>query len=312
MSAVFLSVTIDCECDKGAQWRTQRPLRFEGIQEGVGQRLAPLFRHHGAKPTYLLSPEVFRDPASVELLAKQRPSAELGTHLHGEYAEPCSSDPVVTLDFQRDYSPELELAKLTSLTELYRSAFGASPRSFRAGRFGIGPASIGCLESLGYSVDSSVTPRVSWERAGARGLSFQGAPTQPYHPSRACPGEPGESTLVEVPVTIRPHPWSRVPLLGRLFEPRWLRPTHGTSARLRTVAREEIRAARRQATRGTRTPVVLNAMFHNVEVIADASPYARTESDAERILSRIGALLEFAARESIRVVGLSDIAELFA
>ena len=41
------------------------------------------------------------------------------------------------------------------------------------------------------------------------------------------------------------------------------------------VARDEIKAAR--AAHPER-PVVLNAMFHNVEVIAGASPYAQTEA----------------------------------
>jgi hypothetical protein len=306
MPRLFLAVTIDCECDKGARWRSKSPLRFEGVREGVGQRLAPLFRAYRGKPTYLLSPEVLRHPASIELFAKQGADAELGTHLHGEYAEPGAFEPIVTRAFQRDYPPDVEAAKLAYLTSSFRSAFGRAPRSFRAGRFGVGPASMGLLESLGYVADSSVTPFVSWERTGARGLSFHDAPTQPYRPSRSSPGEPGESTIVEIPVTIRPHPLSRIPWLGRLFEPRWLRPTHTRSRGLVDVARQEIRAASRHG------PVVLNAMFHNVEVIADASPYARTEHEAQAILARVAALLAFAARESIRVLGMADIAELFA
>ena len=38
------------------------------------------------------------------------------------------------------------------------STFGHAPASFRAGRFGIGPRSIGILDDLGYAVESSVTP----------------------------------------------------------------------------------------------------------------------------------------------------------
>jgi hypothetical protein len=307
MPRVFLAVTIDCECDKGAHWRSKRPLRFEGVREGVGRRLAPLFRAYRAKPTYLLSPEVLRDPASVELFAKQRGDAELGTHLHGEYADPGAFEPIVTRDFQRDYPPEVEAAKLASLTRSFETAFGRSPRSFRAGRFGLGDASMGLLESLGYLADSSVTPFVSWDRAGARGLSFRTAPTQPYRPSRSSPGEPGDSPILEVPVTIRPHPLSRIPWLGRVFEPRWLRPTSTRARTLVDVARQEIGEAAR-----SRKTVVLNAMFHNVEVIADASPYAATEREARSILDRVAALLAFATRESIRVIGMTDIAELFA
>ena len=56
--------------------------------------------------------------------------------------------------------------------------------------------------------------------------------------------------------------------------------------------------------------MVLNAMFHNVEVVAGASPYAKDEGGVRAILQRLDALLSFAAREGIDVVGLTDIAEL--
>ena len=62
----------------------------------------------------------------------------------------------------------------------------------------------------------------------------------------------------------------------------------------------------------TARPVVLNAMFHNVEVIARASPYAASEAEAQAIVARLAGLLAFAAREGIRVVGLGDIPEQLA
>jgi hypothetical protein len=73
------------------------------------------------------------------------------------------------------------------------------------------------------------------------------------------------------------------------------------------VATEEIAEARNAA---PERPVFLNAMFHNVEVVPGLSPYADTERDAQGILDRLKALLEFARRESIRVIGLGDIPEI--
>src|SRR5262249_40217001 len=156
-AAVVACISIDCECDKGPRWKSQMPLRFSGITEGIGRRLAPLFAHHRAKPTYLISPEVFRDDASLETLRAQRRGAELGTHLHGVYAEPGAYEPEVTRVFQRDYPEDVERAKITSLTAMFRTAFDHAPRSFRAGRFGIGPNTIPILEALDYQVESSVT-----------------------------------------------------------------------------------------------------------------------------------------------------------
>jgi len=309
LDGVFLAVSIDCECDKGPAWRSRRPLAFQGIAEGIGAHLQPLFRRRGAKATYLLSPEVMRDAKSAELLARLDGDHELGAHLHGEYAEPGAFEPDVTLAFQRDYPPDVEAAKMTYLTDLFAATFGRRPTSFRAGRFGVGAASIGILERLGYAVESSVTPFMDWASSGAPGLAFRAAPTQPYHPDARDPGRPGSSPILEVPVTIRPHRAQRLPLLGALLEPRWLRPTRGTARSIVDVARDAIASARRAA---PERPVILNAMFHNVEVVAGASPYAATDQAARGILGRLDALLAFAEREGIRGVGLSDVPGLVA
>ena len=311
VARAFLCVSIDCECDKGAGWRTQKPLAFAGVIDGIAQRLQPLFVRLGAKPTYLLSPEEMRDEASVDALRAMRGDAELGTHLHGELAEPGAFEPDVTAVFQRDYAPELEQKKLTYLTDLFARSFDRKPASFRAGRFGIGAASIGILEDLGYAVESSVTPHVDWSDK-APGLSFVGAPTQPYRPDRADPKRRGDSRLLEVPVTIRPGAMQRLPLLGRLIEARWLRPTHGTASSLISVAKDEIAASSRDADGARARPVILNAMFHNVEIVAGASPYAATDGAARAILARLASLLEWAKREDIRVIGLGDVPELVA
>lgn len=308
-SRAYLCVTIDTECDKGQGWRTQRPLAFAGVLEGVGRRLQPLFAEYRAKPTYLLSPEVMRDAASVELLRRIAPNVELGTHLHGELAEPEAFEPEVTSVFQRDYPPAVERAKLTYLTDLFIRAFDHQPPSFRAGRFGIGPSTIEILEDLGYAVESSVTPSIDWTSSGAPGLAFEGAPTQPYRPDRREPWRPGDARLLEVPVTIRRRWVNAIPVLGAHLEPRWLRPTRMSGEALVQLAEDEIADARRHA---PGRPVVLTAMFHNVEVIPEASPYARNEAEAHGILARLAALLAFARREGIGVVGLGDIPEILA
>jgi hypothetical protein len=307
MSRAYLCVSIDTESDKGKGWRSRRPLSFEGITDGVVQRLHPLFQRFGAKPTYLLSPEVMRDEGSIAALRRIAASCELGTHLHGEFAEPGAHEPDVTSDFQRDYTPEIERKKLTYLTDLFIRAFDHQPQSFRAGRFGIGPASIGILESLGYAVESSVTPHMDWTSSGAPGLAFMDAPTQPYRPDPTDPGRPGTASLLEVPVTIRRRFINALPVLGGRVDPRWLRPTRGTDASIVRVAQDEIADARRAA---PHRPVILNAMFHNVEVVPHLSPYAASEEAARCILGRVRALLAFAHREAISVVGLGDVPEI--
>ena len=309
--SIYLCVSIDCECDKGPGWRTQKPLAFRGIVQGVRDRLQPLFRRFRAKPTYLLSPEIMRDAQALETLVHLDGDAELGGHLHGEFAEPGAFEPDVTSVFQCHYDRETEQQKLRYLTDLFRISFGRAPRSFRAGRFGIGPHSLGLLQDLGYTVDSSVTPHLDWKRAGAPEASFRRASTQPYWPVLDKPdlAAPHAGTLLEVPVTIRPSLLSGIPVIGRWAEPRWLRPTRGSVARLIAVAREEITQV--QSSRAD-PPIVLNCMFHNVEIVPRTSPYAANEAEADAIINRLAGLLAFAEREGIRSVGLGDVPELFA
>lgn len=109
-------------------------------------------------------------------------------------------------------------------------------------------------------------------------------------------------------MTIRPSVLSGIPLIGSLAEPRWLRPTLGSIDRLIAVARDEMRHARSAQESG---PIVLNCMFHNVEVVAGASPYAQTEAQVDAIMTRLAALLAWAERENIRGIGLADVPELF-
>lgn len=300
-------MTIDCECDKGPAWRTRRPLSFEGVHLGIARRLHPLFERLGAKPTYLLSPELLRDARCVEALQALR-GCELGTHLHAELAEPGAFEPDETIAVQRDLPPDVERAKVAWLTGAFRDAFARAPTSFRAGRFGVGPNTVPILEDLGYAVESSVTPHVDWSHV-SKGLSFTSAPAQPYHPDPGDPARPGGSSLLEVPVTIRPRALGQLPFVGKHVEPRWLRPTKTDGAGLVALAREAIEDARRT---DLARPVILNAMFHNVEVVAGTSPYAATEAEATRILDRLGVLLEATKRDGIACVGLSDVPELLA
>jgi len=303
--AVFLCVTIDCECDKGPQWRTQLPLAFAGISVGIGHRLQPLFNEFEAKPTYLLSAEVMRHQPSVECLGSLGDACELGTHLHTEFLDP-QAQPLITRHFQCHDSAAVETEGLTTLTQLFEESFGRRPTSFRAGRFGVGPATLPILQSLGYTVDSSVTPFLDWTSAGARGLSFRGAPTQPYFPEASAAHRRGTFPVLEVPVTIRPRWLSRIPGLGWL-EPRWLRPTRNSGPTLVALAREEIRENQSGV-----QPIVLNAMFHNVEVVAGASPYASNEDQVARILSSLRGLLEFCQEHSIPVIKLCDVPQRLA
>jgi hypothetical protein len=318
---VLLAVTIDTECDKGPDWRTRFPLRYRSVTEAIPGRLMPLFRRHGVVPTFLLSPEIIRDEACVETLSAIG-DCELGTHLHGEFIEPeADFDAPATSTPQNAYRPEVERAKLRNLTELFRTRFGAPPRSFRGGRFALSRGTLSALEDLGYLVDTTVTPfRANVYENGLR-CDYWGAPWTPYHPSASDPRRPGTLRLWEVPVTILVPAlaaWPRFLLrgigerlmrrrrafsaLGADMRNRWIRPFRGSPEELMEGADAVV------ARTPPGAPAVVNVMFHSVEAIPEASPYAQTESDVESLLGSLGALFEHMARRyRLASVRLSDL-----
>ncbi len=318
---VYLIVSIDTECDKGPGWRIQYPFRFASVLHGIPEVLEPLFQRNGVRATYLLSPEVMRDAASSALLAGLN-DCELGTHLHGEYIEPEPDyQAEITATPQSAYRAEIEQAKLANLTQVYRSRFGRPPTSFRAGRFSLSRHSLKFLDELGYVVDSSVTPFRTNHYADGLTCNYWGAPLHPYHPLAKDPRRRGTLRVLEVPVTILVPALQKWPafllrrlddrVLGRkrLFrwlglelKKVWIRPYRGTSEELVTWADTVI--ARWPA---TSTPII-NVMFHNVEVIPGASPYAQNAEDVARFTHGMDSLFRHLnARYEVKSIGLGEL-----
>lgn len=304
MGSRLIAVTIDTEIDKDARWCIADPPAFRSVLEAVPLRLSPLFDEFGVVPTYLLSPEVIEHGPCTEILGALGDRAELGTHLHSEFVAPQRTIPpggiggAPTATLQRDLPEGVEEAKLAALTSLFEATFGRRPTSFRAGRFGLGPRTLEHLAGLGYEVDSSVTPGIVWR---AEGLDYRGWGTGPQLVETPV----GE--ILELPVSIRgggaltrwldgrPDLASRA--LGKALGARfsWLRPSWGTGADLVRYVEES-------------DEELLVLMFHNVEVVPGASPYAADEAGVERILGALRVLFAHCQRTGIGFAGLTALA----
>jgi hypothetical protein len=289
MSGTFV-LTVDVEIDAGKKWRTSDPATYQGVARGI-PRLQRLCDRYGVRPVYLVSPAVMVDRASVDLLDRlDRDRSELGTHLHGEYIEPRATydgtdfsgcDPG---EMQCAYPHDIELAKLERLTEWFVELFGERPRSFRAGRFGARGWTIDCLERLGYTHDTSVTPFRNWHDVAD--FSRPGS-LAPYYASRADICQPGDSRVVEVPVSIA----SGI---------RWLRPTPNFSDLAQCIEvidwyEEHVH------------PTVLCCMIHNVELVPMTSPYCHTEADCDAMLDRLEQIFSLLARRGYTFRTLREI-----
>lgn len=326
MNNIYLAVTIDTECDKGAKWKVKQPLSFMNIYNGVVNNLQPIFDKHHVKATYLLSPEIINDSLSVEVFKSFRQRVELGTHLHSEFIEPeANFNCTNTSQYQSDFDSDIERVKLENLTTLFKQIFGYQPLSFRAGRFGISKHSLQILQDLGYKVDSSVTPDTQWRnQVSGNVVNFFGAPYQPYYPSKEDFRKDGEMDILQVPVTLINKKLFRLPLwlkrgikLNKSYQqilfnystnfskPIWLRPTYSNLDAMKEVTFKIFNKSRDNN-------VYLCIMFHSNEFELGMSPYSLTKPEMNKIIRRLDLYLEWLNKTySISSIGLSEFKDVF-
>jgi len=298
---IYLVVTIDVEPDASRNWLYSYPLSFNGVYVGVRERLQPLFNRFGISVNYMINNVVLEDPRSVEVLSGLKGKFELGTHLHPEFIEPQKLHSNYAgkkgVANQCYLKPDIDFEKLKNITKLFTTEFGYPPYAFRAGRFSAGPNTISSLSRLGYKVDTSVTPHLNWnDSTREKPVDFTTAPEQPYFVKKdTLLDTSSEGVILEVPVSI---------VSGSGFyskRPLWLRPVTSSSRELMKV----VRALKRTYAKSER--VVLNMMFHNVEVVPGLSPYTKTEKDCAKYLSDLEDFFSFSAEQKVASRTLSEL-----
>ncbi len=316
---IYFLITTDAEIDKSESWGIAAGETFSSVLDAIPYKLTPIFDRFGVKPTYLLSSEVMENRDCVSLLKGTR-DCELGTHLHGELVEPQRTVTKLagnrTKAMQSSYPPDVEYQKLKNLTLLFVDKFGYSPTSFRAGRFAAGDNTVRFLEELGYLVDSSVTPGEDWNYLEGR-ANFVQAKDQPYFPSREHLLDEGDSKILEVPVSIACpalrkwlSPMRRRVLLRSTIDfflrTRWLRPSLQTSAQMVQVIKKILDKHH------VSDLITLNMMFHSMELVPNASPYARDEQECDVLLRRIETILEYCFENNFHFVTLSELHAVYS
>lgn len=297
-----LILTVDTEADN--QWDVGAELTTDNL--GYVPRFQALCEHFEFPPTYLCTYEVVTSAVFDGTLGQpaRNGHAEIGAHLH-----PWSTPPFDAVwddadrghPYPSELPTELLQSKLRTLTATLGDRLGQAPTSYRAGRWGFSPAQVLSLVRLGYLVDCSITPLVSWVAdIGLRGggPDFRKAPLAPYGLSQRDVCQTGNSGLLEVPVTIlhtsalmrRSHlvrsmfrrhrrsiPMRAADRFLRLA-PQWFRPYPGMSAeRLITVY---------EAANAFGLPAV-EMMLHSSELMPGASPYNRTPAAVDDLFHRL-------------------------
>ena len=201
-------VTVDTEGDN--LWA--RPGRVTTRNAEYLPRFQALCEKYRLKPTYLVNWEMSQSAAFVEsgrdVLG--RGVGEIGMHLHA-----WNSPPIVALTADDDrfqpylveYPEEQIRQKVKRMTETLAGVFGRRPTSHRAGRWAFDAVYAKVLIEEGYTADCSVTPHVSWQfckgnPARDGGTDYTKFPEVPYFIDPADISRAGDSTLLELPVTI--------------------------------------------------------------------------------------------------------------
>ncbi len=143
-------------------------------------------------------------------------------HLHAWNTPPLvplTQDDFEFLPYLIEYPESVMRQKISVPTDLLEDRFEVKMISHRAGRWSFNEAYARMLVAAGYRVDCSVTPHISWKQhlgnpEGNGGADYSQFPSEPYFLDLGAISLPGDSPLLEVPMSI-------VPLRRRLLS--WLR-----------------------------------------------------------------------------------------
>ena len=300
-------ITIDTEGDH--LW--SKPREITTRNSHYLPRFQALCEKYRLKPTYLTNWEMARCPAFREF-AKHviaTDAGEIGMHLHA-----WNSPPIIPLTeddfFHQPYLieyPECQIReKVKMMTGLLRETFQVGVVSHRAGRWSFDETYAQCLIENGYLVDCSVTPHVSWKSSPgmpsvAGGTDFTSFPERPYRIDPCDIKRPGQSPLLELPMTIvkfrYPYPIKmgcnmlrHLPHgtgLAEQFFPEigWLRPKGEPVSRLLAVL-NAVRTENRE---------YAEFMIHSSELMPGGSPTFPDEASIEALYDSLEALFEAAA-----------------
>ena len=291
-------VTIDTEGDD--LWSCPRKITTNNV--AFLPRFQRLCEAHGVRPTWLVNYEMATDDAFVrfgrDLL--QRDTAEIGMHLHAWNSPPLvplTSDDFLHQPFLTDFPADVAEEKITFMTSLLRDRFESQIVSHRAGRWAFNAHYARTLAKLGYLVDCSVCPHVSWAQlkgdpAGCGGPDYRRFPARPYLLNLDHIDQPGDSNLLELPMSIvrsplhRIAPWAyRAPFVRRWAwrqgpDRLWLYPNGSNLQHLLHIV-EEAKAKRRP---------YLEMVIHSSELMPLGSPNTADPMYVEQLYQDLHAM----------------------
>ncbi len=289
-------ITIDAEGDNlwaGPETITTENARFL-------PRFQELCERRGMRPAYLTNYEMAMDSAFQEFAkdALEKDAAEIGMHLHAWNSPPVdhalSDSDYRSVPYLTSYPRAVMRDKIHYLHDLLEETFQTKMVSHRAGRWGFDNAYAQEIAALGYLVDCSVTPYVSWAYMPG-GPDYRSFPDRAYFLDLEDISKEGDSGVLELPMTILPAPFLKTAglfldsnakaaaLLNRFT--RWVRPRGNKK-------NESVKAYKAALSGGAD---YIEFMIHSSELMPGGSPYFPDERSVEKLYEELEELFELAA-----------------
>lgn len=150
-------------------------------------RAQQVFDEFAVKPTYVVDYPIATNPLSVARIAAihAEGKCEIGAHLHPWVTPPYDEVVNARNSFPGNLARALERDKLVRLSQAIQSAFGVTPRSYQAGRYGFGDHTAELLEELGFEIDLSASP--GFDYSGEGGPNYLALPSDTFWFGRGRP-----------------------------------------------------------------------------------------------------------------------------
>ena len=299
-------ITIDTEGDNLWSGRSEITTRNATFLP----RFQALCERYDLRPTYLTNYEMASNPqfAALGRSVIRRGAGEIGMHLHAWHSPP--HFPLTQHDGQHmpylvEYPEEIMRGKITYLTWLLEDTFGIKMQSHRAGRWAFDERYAKILNELNYVADCSVTPHLDWRRTkgtpdGPGGTDYRSFASHPYRMSLDDIAAPGNSGLLEIPMTtidaaprvlrdLEQTGLGSLPVMGRvrrrIWPVEWLRPNGRNLTRMQAIIDLCVAEKRDH----------VEFMLHSSELMPGGSPTFPTEESIEALYRDMDALLAYAS-----------------
>ena len=262
----------------------------------------------GICPVYLIDYPIASDPRAVEALgdAVAHGRAEVGVQLHPWVNPPHEEEVNAHNSFAGNLPEPLERAKLRRLRDTIETAFGTAPMIYRAGRYGVGPATAGLLSEHAIAIDTSVRARFDYSTGG--GPNFRDYPVRPWWINR-------RGGLMELPLTTvfsgLLRKWGHVvyPALWRVSRLRGLLARAGLLERI-PLTPEGVNAD--EAIKGIDVAIaeglpVLVFSFHSPSLRPGNTPYVRDADQLDQLYDWWRAVFAHLERRGLRPTTVREI-----